>query len=102
MYTKLFGHHLLGSSYFLEAENGKLEDKHAVAVIKTAPRVYFSSTHSATPIIHGRLLTKTELLPWAFNRGGRLHTVHTLSSFLTSFLCFSQSIIHHKSSPYID
>ncbi len=68
MYTKLFGHHLLRSSYFLEAENGNLEDRHAVAVIKTAPRVYFSSTHSATPIIHGRLLTKTELLPWAFNQ----------------------------------
>ncbi len=27
MYTKLFGHHLL------EAENGNLEDRHAVAVI---------------------------------------------------------------------
>ncbi len=32
---------------------------------------YFSSTHSATPI-HGRLLTKTELLPWAFKQDGHL------------------------------
>ncbi len=32
MYTKLFGHHWRAVT-FLEAENGNLEDRHAVAVI---------------------------------------------------------------------
>ncbi len=83
MYTKLFGHHLLVEQLLLEAENGNLEG-HAVAVIngftcliQLHPQCHAYNTWAF--IQDGRLLTKTEFLPWAFkrdrwafNRGGRL------------------------------
>ncbi len=77
------GHHVytwtpfIAEQLLLEAENGNLEDRHAVAVINSStcliqlhPQCHAYNTWAF--IQDGRLLTKTELLPWAFKRDGRL------------------------------
>ncbi len=76
------GHHVqsylvIGEQLLLEAENGNLEDRHAVAAINVStcliqlhPQCHAYNTWRLFK--DGRLLTKTELLPWAFKRDGRL------------------------------
>ncbi len=77
MYTKLFGHHLLESSYFWRQKWKSGGQAYAVAVINGStcliqlhPQCHAYNTWAF--IQDGRLLTKTELLPWAFKRDGRL------------------------------
>ncbi len=73
MYTKLFGHHLLESSYFWGRKwksGGQAVFNGSTCLIQLHPQCHAYNTWAF--IQDGRLLTKTELLPWAFKRDGRL------------------------------